>query len=143
MSESEWFIIQDLEDFTHKARSIVYNNFGTWDSKNDVDILIDEVKESEQAEFDKMLSHQESMVIVKENVKKQRSKKTGKVRFILNDTIFSEIVCKLNDRMVSNILGGLVSKGLVETAFDDETNDFVFWVKDNEDKNEIEKPETD
>jgi hypothetical protein len=41
--------------------------------------------------------------------------------------------------MVSNIISGLVQKGLVETAFDEEANDFVFWVK----KNEEEKPETD
>jgi len=31
---------------------------------------------------------------------------------------------------------------LVETAFDDEANDFVFWVKED-DKNSEEKPETD
>jgi hypothetical protein len=43
--------------------------------------------------------------------------------------------------MVSNIISGLVQKGLVETAFDEEANDFVFWVKN--DQEEKEKPETD
>lgn len=142
MSESEWFIISDLSDFTDKARAIVYNNFGTWQDRSDLDILIDDVKDEEQEEFDKMLSHQESLVIVKENVKVQKNKRTKKIRYILNDTIFADIVHKLNDRMVSNIIGNLVQKGLVETAFDNEANDFVFWVKED-DKNKEEKPETD
>jgi len=41
--------------------------------------------------------------------------------------------------MVSNIINSLVKKGLIETAFDSEKNDFIFWVKDNEQ----DKPETD
>lgn len=141
MSNSEWYVIPNLSEFTDKVRSIVYNNFGAWGDKSGLDIMIDDVKENEREEFDKMLSHQESLVIVKENVKTQRNKITKKTRYILNDDIFAEIVYKLNDRMVSNIMMGLVQKGLVETAFDEEANDFVFWVKD--DKEEIEKPETD
>lgn len=142
MSESEWFIISDLSDFTNKARAIVYNNFGTWQDGSDLDILIDDVKDEEKEEFDKMLSHQESLVIVKENVKVQKNKRTKKIRYILDDIIFADIVHKLNDRMVSNIISNLVQKGLVETAFDNEANDFVFWVKED-DKNDQEKPETD
>lgn len=142
MQESDWFIISDLSDFTNKARAIVYNNFGTWQDRSDLDILIDDVRDEEQEEFDKMLSHQESLVIVKENVKVQKNKRTKKIRYILNDTIFADIVHKLNDRMVSNIIGNLVQKGFVETAFDNEANDFVFWVKED-DKNKEEKPETD
>jgi len=141
MSNSEWYVIPNLSEFTDKVRSIVYNNFGAWGDKSGLDILIDDVKESEREEFDKMLSHQESLVIVKENVKTQRNKITKKTRYVLNDDIFAEIVYKLNDRMVSNTMMGLVQKGLVETAFDEEANDFVFWVKD--DKEETEKPETD
>jgi hypothetical protein len=141
MSNPEWYVIPNLSDFTDKARAIVYNNFGVWQNKSALDIMIDDVKENEREEFDKTLSHQESLVIVKENVKTQRNKITKKIRYVLNDDIFADIVYKLNDRMVSNIMMGLVQKGLVETAFDEEANDFVFWVKD--DKEEIEKPETD
>jgi hypothetical protein len=42
--------------------------------------------------------------------------------------------------MVSNILNSLVNKGLVETAYDAEANDFIFWVSD---ENKKENPETD
>jgi hypothetical protein len=136
----QWFIITDLDDFTDKARAIVYNNFGVWNNPDNIDILIDDVVENEQEEFEKVLSHQESVVIVKEFVKRQKNKKTKQTRYTLNDTIFAEIVHSLNERMVSNIINGLVQKGLVETAFDDKSNDFVFWVKD---ENEKEKPETD
>lgn len=143
MSEPDWYVITDLSDFTDKARSIVYNNYGSWDNESDVEDLMDDVSENEQEDFDKMLSHQECLVIVKENLKRERNKKTKKIRYILNDEIFVEIISKLNDRLTSNIMSSLVQKGLVESAFDDEENDFVFWVKNNEDKNEIEKPETD
>lgn len=142
MKESEWFVVQDIDDFTDRARAIVYNNFGIWKDKSQLDIVIDNVKEQEQEDFDKILSHAESLVIVKESVKTERNRKTKKIRYILDENIFADIVHKLNDRMVSNILNSLVQKGLIETAFDDESNDFVFWCIDNENKNQ-EKPETD
>ena len=126
MSASEWYVISDLSDFTDRARAIVYNNFGSWQNEPEVDITTDHVKKEEQADLDNMLSHQESLVIVKENIQRQKHKRTKKVRYILNDTIFSSIIHKLNDRLVSNIMTRLVQKGLVETAFDDEANDFVF-----------------
>lgn len=138
----EWYIINDLEDFTNKARAIVYNNFGTWEDSDELDIIIDKVKDNEQEELDKILSHQESLIIIKEIIKKEKHKKTKKTRYILNDIIFADIVYRLNDRMVSNIISGLVQKGLIETAFDNETNDFVFWIND-ENKNDKEKPQTD
>jgi len=43
----------------------------------------------------------------------------------------------MNGRLVSNMLTSLVSKGLIESAYDEQINDFVFWIKDNE------SPETD
>lgn len=138
----KWYIINDLEEFTDKARAITYNNFGIWQSEDALDILIDDIKEKDKEEFDKILSHQESLVIVKEVIKKEKHKKSKKIRYTLNDQLFADIIYKLNDRMVSNIIQGLVQKGLIETAFDDETNDFVFWVK-NSHENEEEKPETD
>lgn len=135
----QWYIINNLEEFIDKARAIVYNNFGVWQNKNQLDILIDQVKDSEAEDFNKVLSHQESLVIIKEIIKKERNKKSKKIRYTLNDELFADIVYRLNDRMVSNIISGLVQKGLIETAFDSEANDFVFWIKEQEE----EKPETD
>jgi len=137
-----WYIVPDLQKFTDKARTIVYNNFGTWQTKDNIDIIINDIKEEEQQEFDKILSHQESLTIIKELLKKEKNRKTKKIRYCVDDTIFAEIISRLNDRMVSNILTGLVQKGLIESAFDSEANDFIFWMKD-ETETEKEKPETD
>lgn len=139
----EWFVINDIHEFTNKARAIVYNNFGSCDEeKNQIDVLIDAVADNEKEEFDKILSEQESVLIVKQIVKKQKNKKDGSFRYVLNDKLFVEIIENLNSRMVSNIINNLVQKGLIETGFDNESNDFIFWIKDNESKEE-EKPETD
>jgi hypothetical protein len=39
-------------------------------------------------------------------------------------------------------LNTLASKGLVDSAFDEETNDFVFWAKDLDDENEDKNNKT-
>jgi hypothetical protein len=60
----------------------------------------------------------------------------------LSDQKFIEMMECFNSRMVSNILSGLVQKDILDSAYDEELNDFVFWVKDDENK-ENQKPETD
>jgi hypothetical protein len=45
--------------------------------------------------------------------------------------------------MISNIIQGLVKKGVLHTAFDNEKNDFIFWVKTEEEMEEDEESETD
>ena len=52
----------------------------------------------------------------------------------MNDKMFLAIIESLNERMVSNLLNSLVNKGLVETAYDDEDDDFIFWVKEDNNK---------
>jgi predicted transcriptional regulator len=133
---SEWFIVNDIVEFTDKARAIVYNNFGEWKNNSDEPVEIEDVSPDEQEEFNKVLSHEESLVIVKELIKKEKNKKNKKTRYVLNDEIFIKIIDDLNARMVSNIINNLVQKGLVESAFDDTKNDFVFWVKEDDEQNE-------
>jgi hypothetical protein len=135
---SEWYIIDNLSEFTDKARAIVFNNFGQWNDTSEVDDLIGTVHATDQKELDQLLTHQESLIIVKQFSKKQTHKKNNKVRYLLNSNLFYDIIFNLNARMTSNIINNLVQKGLVETAFDNEANDFIFWVKNNDDK-----PETD
>ena len=71
---------------------------------------------------------QESKLIFKSSIKKQVNRKTKKVRYVIKESDYDEVLVELNSRMVSNIIRSLVKKGLVETAFDDDKNDFVFWV---------------
>lgn len=139
---TQWYIIDDLDGFVNKIRIMIFNKFGSIDEedKSAVDYLIDEIAEEDKEELDKVLSYKESLTIVKNLVRKQKNKKNSKkIRYILDDKIFTDILYSLNDRMVSNILLSLVNKGIVETSYDNETNDFVFWIKDEK----SEKPETD
>lgn len=138
-----WFVINDLDDFVDKARAIVYTNFGKWDQASEVDALIDDVAENEKEEFDKILSHDECVAITKSIVKKQKNKKSKEIRFVLNEDLFADLIKSFNDRMVSNILQSLVKKGLVESSYDSEINDFVFWINDENKEIDKDKPETD
>jgi hypothetical protein len=132
------YIIKDIDDFVLTTRSLVFNNFGK-DQNANFDDLLQNVKVEDFDEFNQILSQEESLLITKNICKKQINRKTKNVRYVITDESFIEIVTSLNDRMISNILNNLVNKGLLETAFDEQANDFVFWAK-NENK---EKPETD
>jgi hypothetical protein len=44
--------------------------------------------------------------------------------------------------MISNILNSLVNKGVLDSAYDSDQNDFIFWVKDD-DETQNKKSETD
>jgi hypothetical protein len=147
---SEWFIIKSLEELVNYSRVLVYNNYGSkktpntetsdnQDSFTNIDDLVNITSENEE-ELNSLLSFEESSIIVKSFIKKQINRKTSKTRYLISDNIFNKVLEALGDRMTSNILNNLVNKGLIETAFDEERNDFIFWVKD---ENNTEKPETD
>lgn len=134
-----WYVIKDLDGFINHTRRLVYNSYGSKkdtndEEMNDIDLLM-ELSTADQEELDRVLSYKESSIIIRSLLKKQKNKKTKLTRFILNDDLYVSIVENLGDRMTSNILHGLVKKGLIETAFDEESNDFIFWIKDdNEEK---------
>lgn len=143
--KDKWYVIHDMDAFTNHVRVLVYNAFGSGLSEDKDDPEIDDlisVKPEDKDELDKILSFEESLNIATQIVKKQKNKKTNNIRYIVNDNIFLQVIESLNDRMVSNLLNNLVNKGVLESGFDNETNDFLFWIKDN-DKNKNEKPETD
>jgi hypothetical protein len=139
MDEDEWFVVKDVEGFVKSARTLVYNNFGDWNKDEDTIVESMLVKPEDENEFNELLTQEECSVIVKNALKKQRNKTTNAIRYLVCDSLFYEILNQLNDRMVSNTIGSLVQKGLVESAYDSEIDDFVFWVND---KNK-ELPETD
>jgi hypothetical protein len=140
MSDKEWFAVKDVDGLVTSARTLVYNNFGDWKSKDEQDIVDSMIlKPDNEDEFDQLLTQEESMVIVQSLLKRQRHKTTKKVRYLISDSLFYDILQQLNDRLVSNTIASLVQKGLVESAYDSDIDDFVFWVK----QNDSEKPETD
>jgi hypothetical protein len=141
-TNDEWFVVKDVDGLIESSRALVFNNFGSKKEENtEVDLLDMQIDEKDRDELNSILSFDESKIIITTMLKKQKNKKTSNIRYILNDSLFMEIIVSLNDRMVSNILNGLVNKGMVETAYDAETNDFVFWISDE--YKQKEKPETD
>jgi hypothetical protein len=89
------------------------------------------------------LTHDESAIIIKNHAKKQINKKTKEVRYCLTDKLLQTIIEDLNNRMISNILNSLVNKGILDSAYDSDQNDFIFWVKEEDDTKSNQKPETD
>jgi hypothetical protein len=134
------YYINDLKEFIDGARAIVFNNFGASPDSEDegVDLLLSEVKPEEKDELDKILSQEESLIIAKQYLKTQKNKKTESIRYVLTEQIFSDILESLNSRMVSNMLNKLANDGMIESAFDEKLNDFVFWVKEKNNETEAD-----
>lgn len=141
-TNDEWFIIKDLEGFINSTRALIFNTFGKQQSAIESDPIVLKIDKEDIDELNKVLSFDESFIIIKGYLKKQQNKISKNIRYIINDKIFIEMIESLNDRMVSNMLNSLVNKGLVETAYDSESDDFIFWIKDDV-KKQIEKPEAD
>ncbi len=136
MNNDQWFFINDFDDFVDHSRSLVFKFFGEVNKVADDSMTASLIEMSKQDtdEMNETLTHDESAIIIKNYAKKQINKKTKEVRYCLTDKLLQSIIEDLNNRMISNILNSLVNKGLLDSAYDDEQNDFIFWVKE-------EKPE--
>ena len=143
MNNDQWFFINDFDDFVDHSRSLVFKFFGEVNKVADDSMTASLYKMSKQEteEMDQTLTHDEAAAIIKNYTKQQVNRKTKKIRYCLTDKILQTIIEDLNSRMVSNILTKLVSDGVLDSAFDTEKNDFIFWVKEEDDQNS--KPETD
>jgi regulator of PEP synthase PpsR (kinase-PPPase family) len=129
--------IKDLNQFTESARRVVFGGFGksVEETKDGFTDMLESLSGEEETEMNKVLSQQESILIVKSLIKTQTNKKTQAIRYIINEKVFEDVLDALNARLVSNILSNLMKRGLIESAYDDKLNDFVFWVKEDENKN--------
>ena len=128
--------IVDLEKFVESTRTLVYHQFGNKEGlPKNIDSLIERLTEEELDEMNRCLTQSESLNILKKFVKRQKNKHTQETRVNITDGNYMLYVEELNSRMISNMLAKLASEGLLETAFDEEINDFVFWAKDSDEKN--------
>lgn len=132
--KNEQYIINDTTQFINSARKLVFGSFGKNDTDEieDYNTIIDSLSSEDEKELDNVLSFSESFNIFESLAKKQKNKKTDEIRYIIDEHIFAKILEALNSRLVSNTLSSLIKKGIVETAYDNELNDFVFWVKNND-----------
>lgn len=145
MKNDQWFFINDFDEFVDHSRSLVFKFFGAVNEIADDSMTaslsqLNNLSKEELTEMDETLSHDESAIIIKNHARKQFNKKTKETRYCLTDKILQSIIEDLNSRMVSNILNTLVNRGVLDSAYDDEKNDFIFWVKEEQQR---QKPETD
>lgn len=146
MDREGWMEIVNLDKLVDFSRRVIYYNFD--ETNNDLDDddfmkKIEKIESKDSEEMDKVLPRDEVKAIFSDLVVKRKNKKTKQVAIFIKEKDYDEVLSQLNQRMVSNIVKGLVSRGLVESAFDSEKNDFVFWVRTDYDDSKRENPETD
>jgi len=131
--DNEKFIIDDIDKFIESTRVLVFNSFGK-PEENQVDelsFLLSELDNEEINELNDVLTQHECEIISREFVKKEINKKTKTVRFSISTKKYMDMIESFNSRMISNMLHNMVNKGLLETAYDAESNDFIFWIKES------------
>lgn len=124
------YTITDLEKFIESTRVVVFDSFGKTENydPNKIAISLTELKPEEQMEIDSVLSQQESLTIARGFIRKTtRHKKTI---YIISDKKYMAMIESFNERLVSNMLKNLTQSGLLESAYDSELNDFIFWIKE-------------
>ncbi len=141
--DDSWMEVLNLNKLADFSRRVVYSNFDEDNDKYSDEEFLDIVGEMKlnkenREELEQLLPIKETTLILKSLcVVKNRKKKTV---YLIKEVDYDEFLVQLSQRMISNIVLGLVKKDLVETAWDDEKNDFIFWVKkiDNDENNKTD-----
>ena len=122
-----WYNVKDLDKFVKETVKISFVKF-----KESNEQLNDPLSKllllNQDENKSEILSEKEAKTIVLEHLNKQKNK------YRISEKIFLDILLNLNSRIVSNTLRILSSKNIIEMAFDDELNDFVFWKKEDNEK---------
>jgi hypothetical protein len=141
---NEWFIIDDLERFVESSRVLIFDSFGKNDSTNidELSIMLNDLPKEEVEELNTVLTQEECIVIAKPFMRLEKHKRTQELRYIISSKKYMEMLESFNSRMVSNLLNNLVNRGILDSAYDSECDDFIFWVKDEDDQEQKETPET-
>ena len=62
--------------------------------------------------------------------------KNKKTMYVISEKKYMAMIESFNERLVSNMLKNLTQIGLLESAYDSELNDFIFWIKEQDQPNE-------
>lgn len=129
MENNKEYIIKDIDGFIEKTRVFVYNLFGN-NQDGDINTLsfeIEDMPAENLKEMNACLTTKESTLILEDYA--TYSKKNDKIK-ITNDQ-YMQYVSALSLRLTGNIMRVMSDKGLIEVGFDSETDDFIFWKKEN------------
>jgi tRNA C32,U32 (ribose-2'-O)-methylase TrmJ len=135
----EWFAIVDLELFVDSTRVLVYELFGNQNKEKNEDIAktnteYKKLTKIEQEEINECLTHQESLLISKDFITTKINKKLKKKKYAISEKSYLAFLESLNARLVSNMLSKMVKQDLLDSAFDEESNEFIFWLKEENDE---------
>jgi hypothetical protein len=137
----EWFTIIDLEAFVDSTRVLVYELFGNESRGKGKDENIaktntdyKKLTKIEQEEINECLTYQESLLISKDFLKERVNKKLKQKKYLISEKSYLSFLESLNARLVSNMLSKMVKQDLLDSAFDEESNDFIFWLKEENDE---------
>ena len=134
ISQEKMLEIENLDLLVDWSRKLVYCAFGAKEDQQDIEIAmmeaesIDENEESTE-ELNQVLPLKESIALIKSYLIRKKRKSNQEIVFFISDDNYHAFLEDLNRRLVSNLIGSLVKKGVLDSAFDDERNDFIFWVK--------------
>jgi len=121
---NDWFYIEDqeIDNFLQRVREISFEKFieinDSFQDKEDYLLKLEKPKN-----IDSIITIEETKNIAMTMIKKYKS------GYKFSKKTLYKIIENLNSRMISNSLVNLVSSGALESAFDEELNDFVFWIK--------------
>ena len=134
-NDKTWFLIKDFEGFVNHARGLVFKVFGESVGQQEIDEDMSTIYESlsklDLEEMNQTLPLEQCLLISKQHIKIKTNRKTKETEYYINDNILFRLLESFNTRMVSNILSKLTNDGLLESAFDEVKNDFIFWIKDD------------
>ena len=138
--KNDWLEVSNTKKLINFSRKLVYYNFdeATADM-DDVTFLekIDNIENDYDSEMDILLPFDECEIIFTSFTFTEDN------LLYVTDNDYDTFLMQLNRRMISNIVQGLVKKGVLHTAFDNEKNDFIFWVKTEEEMEADEESEAD
>lgn len=122
------YTMHDPDEFINQIRRLVFAGFGIKDLEdNELQHLIEEIDEEE---MDKTISFDECKLIAMEYLEPKKIRR--KIKYFLTEDSFTHLVEAINARLVSNLITELVDMGQLESAWDNEANDFIFWVKEDD-----------
>lgn len=135
MSDEEFenvYHITNLLEFLDASRVWLYTIFGGLNPSESMEVKYIDLKFDEKEEIDKVLNIKEVINIAGQYIKFDEHEGT----WLITEDKYEELLIELNGRMTSNLLASMVSSGILESAYDSEINDFVFWRTDEKDNNE-------
>ena len=120
-TKQEVFVIENVPKFADELRdSVIYQMIDSGE------IPKPKTKNLTRREMDKYITVAQVMTTIRDNLLDINNEN----KFIIDMECFDEIYFRVCDNIHGTMLAKLASDGVIESAFDDEKNKFVFWFAD-------------